>query len=223
MGQVESVVDGTLHRGVKGEIDFLSETFERQQLQLIADKKVFRPLTMVPNLTIWCPEGFDNTIARPVIHTPSVPGRVNHELYGNCYIHAEIKVTRNAGEVDGTYFLVTLADAVKVDGVYTTNKRTAWYEIPKILVVNGLGIDFCDKVGYMIDNIDYDSSNPGQSTVTFVMANDAGDLSYQQMAVSDVLASKDKSIQTAFHNFKCDYKVWVRDTNLEHNVTAQSS
>lgn len=222
MGQVASVIEGATTRGVKGEIDYLTETFERQQIQLIADKRIFNPLLTIPNLSTWCPAGYDSVLARPIIHTPSIPGRVNHELYGNCYLRAEIKVSRSVGEVDETFFLLTLVDAVKVDGVYTTKKRTAWYEIPKILLVNGIGIDFCDKVSCMIDTVDYDSTTPSQTMVTFVMCDELGNLSSQQLNIVDVLASKDRNIQKAFENFTFDYKNWVRDVNLEH-VTAQSS
>lgn len=200
----------------------LQERYRRQRLQAIANKMIFHPLANKPTLKNWCPQDYTYSSIPAVVHTPSLPGRINHELYGNCYIHAEILVSREAGEIDETVYLVTLVDAVKVNGSYTTNKRVAWYEIPKQLVISAITVEFCKKVKCMVDSVEYNGDEPSQSTVNLVCQSVVGELSNRQMTVGDILASKDGDIQEAFENFKCDYKNWFQETNIEHAFNVPS-
>lgn len=210
-----STLDKIITKGVDGWLKDQRSYIARSNALKVQREFAIPALRKPPVLSNWCPQGYMFTSTPPITYTPSIPGRIQHERYGNCYIHAACEVIREYGEHDHTIYLVTLVDAVKTNGYYITSKRKNWYEVPSTLVVSGDNLyGFCGPVPCMIDTVDYDPTNPGGSLVTLVYRETPS--KPVVMTLTDVIASTDKLIKLAFENFKFDYKAWVVEKNIEH-------
>lgn len=216
----------TIEATLTGNLDqymILQNDYQNRLNQSNAYKNmVLMPIKGDFQLSNWYPRGYNITLEKPVLYTPPIPGRINHEKYGNCYIHASCQIFREAGEFDHTMFLVTCVDAIEISGVPITNKRQFWYEVPATLMVNNKNLPgFCAPVPCMIDTIDYNDSNPGSSSVTLVYGDKS--ISPTVMTLSDLVLSKDPNFILAFTNFKFDYKYWVIDKKIEQRTLSSVS
>lgn len=216
---IVDAADGILTHGVVNYYKIQQDYTDR--LNALTMQKQYKLIALhnEPRISSWMPLHYPNSYNHKQ-YTPSIPGHVILESYGDCYIHASCTVPSCSGEGQQIIYLITIPNTILEDRSYINPKELKWYEAPSIFNSGKfLFPGFCKPIPCMIDLFDYQSSDPANSNITLRYSDNTSNI----MSLSDLLGSKDTNIINAFINFKYAHKHWIVEKNIEHIVPTISS